>query len=401
MRAIARWWRTRWNDARRAMATCWHRAHCRSASRCRPTAGYLLGSIPTAVLVGRRRRVDLRTVGDRNPGYWNAKEALGRRAALPVLVGDVAKGAAGGGDRAGRRRRGDWWLGYVGGGGGDGRPRLAAVRPLPRRPQRGDLRRRAGVLAPAAAALAIGAGVAVGRATDSSASGIRAGFGAYPVAQLLIDGPRRTAATGGLMSIVGLRFWLRRASDREARPRQAARSADARADRGGDGDDVGGRRQPVRRRRAGRRRRPCRPACRRGPPAERRPADRHGGRRARRAAAAWASGTTARSTSCRPRPSTPGSGSERPHPRHASRRRLVHPHRQQIRRVERGDGEAGRRHRPHEGDVLDGVVGDGAEAARRQQHARGARHALPVADAAVHAAPASTRRAARRGRRAS
>ena len=55
--------------------------------------GYLLGSIPVAVLVGRARGVDLRRVGDRNPGYWNAKEALGRRAALPVFAGDVAKGA--------------------------------------------------------------------------------------------------------------------------------------------------------------------------------------------------------------------------------------------------------------------------------------------------------------------
>jgi glycerol-3-phosphate acyltransferase PlsY len=58
-------------------------------------AGYLLGSIPVAVLVARARGVDVRRVGDGNPGYWNAKEALGRRAALPVFVGDVAKGAAG------------------------------------------------------------------------------------------------------------------------------------------------------------------------------------------------------------------------------------------------------------------------------------------------------------------
>jgi glycerol-3-phosphate acyltransferase PlsY len=66
----------------------------------------------------------------------------------------------------------------------------------------------AGVLAPTAAVLAIGTGVAVGRATDSAASGIRAGFGAFPVAQVIVEGPVRTAATGGLMSIVGLRFWL-------------------------------------------------------------------------------------------------------------------------------------------------------------------------------------------------
>ena len=54
--------------------------------------GYLLGSIPTADLVSGS--VDLRDVGDRNPGYWNARQALGSRTALPVLVGDVGKGLA-------------------------------------------------------------------------------------------------------------------------------------------------------------------------------------------------------------------------------------------------------------------------------------------------------------------
>ena len=34
--------------------------------------GYLLGSFPTADLVSRTQDVDLRTVGDRNPGWWNA-----------------------------------------------------------------------------------------------------------------------------------------------------------------------------------------------------------------------------------------------------------------------------------------------------------------------------------------
>ena len=55
--------------------------------------GYLIGSIPIANLVSRRRAaIDLRTVGDRNPGFWNARETLGARAAIPVFVGDVAKG---------------------------------------------------------------------------------------------------------------------------------------------------------------------------------------------------------------------------------------------------------------------------------------------------------------------
>ena len=76
--------------------------------------GYLLGSIPVANLVARRRAaIDLRTVGDHNPGYWNAKETLGRRAALPVFVGDVAKGAS---PRSSEWRSppGVWGLAYVG-----------------------------------------------------------------------------------------------------------------------------------------------------------------------------------------------------------------------------------------------------------------------------------------------
>jgi len=170
--------------------------------------GYLLGSIPTAVIVGRRRHVDLRLVGDRNPGWWNAKEELGRRAALPVLLIDVGKGAAGAAIGRVIGRRGQWWLGYVGGAAamvGHAWPLFARFRGGRSVAALGGA---AGVLSPAAAALAIAAGAAVGRATDSSASGIRAGFGAYPVAQVLIEGPVRTAATGGLMSIVGLRFWL-------------------------------------------------------------------------------------------------------------------------------------------------------------------------------------------------
>ena len=40
--------------------------------------GYLLGSLPFALVVARRHGVpDLRQVGDRNPGYWNACELLG------------------------------------------------------------------------------------------------------------------------------------------------------------------------------------------------------------------------------------------------------------------------------------------------------------------------------------
>jgi acyl phosphate:glycerol-3-phosphate acyltransferase len=212
---VARWasastmrrWRTRWNDASRAMGHAgtvrlWVRIAAPMA------AGYLLGSIPTAVIVARRRHIDLRAVGDRNPGWWNAKEELGRRAALPVLVVDIAKGAAGAGVGRLVARPGEWWPGYAGGAAamvGHAWPVFARFRGGRSVATLGGA---AGVLSPLSALLAIGAGVVAGRATRSSASGIRVGFGTYPVAQVIVDGPYRTAATGGLMTIVGLRFWM-------------------------------------------------------------------------------------------------------------------------------------------------------------------------------------------------
>lgn len=60
--------------------------------------GYAFGCIPVANLVARRHgTADLRSIGDRNPGYWNARERLGRRQALPILFLDAGKGAAGAG----------------------------------------------------------------------------------------------------------------------------------------------------------------------------------------------------------------------------------------------------------------------------------------------------------------
>ena len=43
--------------------------------------------------MARGHGVDPRDVGDRNPGYWNVKERLGPRAAVPVFAGDTLKGA--------------------------------------------------------------------------------------------------------------------------------------------------------------------------------------------------------------------------------------------------------------------------------------------------------------------
>jgi len=53
---------------------------------------YLLGSIPTGLLIARSRGVDIRTVGSGNIGATNAFRALGKGWGLTVLLIDFAKG---------------------------------------------------------------------------------------------------------------------------------------------------------------------------------------------------------------------------------------------------------------------------------------------------------------------
>jgi glycerol-3-phosphate acyltransferase PlsY len=53
---------------------------------------YLLGTFPTAVLVGRRRGFDPTAAGSGNPGASNTTRIGGRRAGALVLLGDAGKG---------------------------------------------------------------------------------------------------------------------------------------------------------------------------------------------------------------------------------------------------------------------------------------------------------------------
>ncbi|WP_210367274.1 glycerol-3-phosphate 1-O-acyltransferase PlsY [Bacillus sp. REN3] len=56
-------------------------------------AAYLIGSIPTALLIGKCFfNVDIRDHGSKNPGATNTFRVLGKRAAVTVLLVDVAKG---------------------------------------------------------------------------------------------------------------------------------------------------------------------------------------------------------------------------------------------------------------------------------------------------------------------
>ena len=56
--------------------------------------GYLLGSIPSAYIVGRLRKgVDIRQVGSRNVGALNVAKEIGMAYGIAVLIVDVAKGS--------------------------------------------------------------------------------------------------------------------------------------------------------------------------------------------------------------------------------------------------------------------------------------------------------------------
>jgi acyl phosphate:glycerol-3-phosphate acyltransferase len=173
------------------------------------TAGYLVGSVPVANLVARRHGIaDLRTIGDRNPGYWNAREHIGIRAARPVLVGDVGKGvvAAALGAAIGSATDGPWWTPSLGGGAAmvghafpvfagwrGGRSVLVFVGTST-------------VAAPVAATAAVTTFGIAWSATGRFDRAARLGVAAFPLIQLVVDGPRRTAVTGVLMTFVGLRF---------------------------------------------------------------------------------------------------------------------------------------------------------------------------------------------------
>ncbi|WP_077210721.1 glycerol-3-phosphate 1-O-acyltransferase PlsY [Bacillus dakarensis] len=57
-------------------------------------AAYLIGSIPTALIIGKLFfHVDIRDHGSNNPGATNTLRVLGKRAGIAVLLVDVGKGA--------------------------------------------------------------------------------------------------------------------------------------------------------------------------------------------------------------------------------------------------------------------------------------------------------------------
>lgn len=167
--------------------------------------GYLIGSIPIANLVARRAGTpDLREVGDKNPGFWNAKAHLDRRSSTFVFIGDVLKGAL---PVAIALLVGlEWWQSYLVG--------LAAIAghawPLFARFRGGK-----GVLtwvgaqvllAPLAAASAIAALGLAWFVRRNFVHAVRFAVILFPFVQIVIEGPWRTAMSGALMTLIGLRF---------------------------------------------------------------------------------------------------------------------------------------------------------------------------------------------------
>jgi glycerol-3-phosphate acyltransferase PlsY len=178
--------------------------------------GYALGAIPVASTVARAHGVDLRRVGDGNPGAWNALAALGPRRAAPVFLGDGLKGLAAG--LAGLALAGD--LGAYAGVAG---AMLGHAFPAwnPRGGGKSVMAFAGGAFAfaPAAALVCLAACLAASAVT-SFRWGARVGIFGIPVAQLAFAPVEHVMATGGLMALIGLRYaprlWAR------LRPRAAA-----------------------------------------------------------------------------------------------------------------------------------------------------------------------------------
>ncbi|GAA0942630.1 glycerol-3-phosphate acyltransferase [Actinocorallia libanotica] len=172
--------------------------------------GYLLGSVPVAVLVARAHGFDPRRVGDRNPGFWNMKEQLGPRGSAPVFAGDLLKGVcagllgllcaqAGGAPSGtatvyaavGAAMIGHAWPAFAGFRGG--RSVLTFVGGF-------------AVICPPAFLIALLVLAVVAAAARSFAVGARAAVFGAPVLQLLFAPAEHVAATGLLMTLIGLRF---------------------------------------------------------------------------------------------------------------------------------------------------------------------------------------------------
>jgi glycerol-3-phosphate acyltransferase PlsY len=166
--------------------------------------GYLFGSIPTAVMVGRRMGFDPRAFGDGNPGWWNMRKLAGDNRAWIVFVLDIIKGiipvAVAG------NLWGPWWWAYV--------AALFAVVghafPVFANFRGGrsvlTFMGAMAVIAPQAVAATVLAGLLVAVATRTFAYGARVMVFGVPFVQLIFQPAERVGLTVLVMSFIGLRF---------------------------------------------------------------------------------------------------------------------------------------------------------------------------------------------------
>ena len=181
--------------------------------------GYLLGSVPFAVLVARAHGVDLYRTSDGNPGAWNALEQLGPRRAWPAFAGDRRKGTLAG--LAGLGLAGPWGA-YV----GVAAAMLGHAFPLFARFRGGkSVMTFAGgafALAPLAAAAALALCVVAAGAKRDFGFGARVGVFSFPLFQLAVSPVNQVAATGALMTLIGALFVLKRGTSGRASSDSAA-----------------------------------------------------------------------------------------------------------------------------------------------------------------------------------
>ena len=169
-------------------------------------AGYFCGCLPVSSLTARHYSVDLYATGDRNPGAWNALEQLGARRAWPAFVGDGLKAFV---PVAVAHLAGGYWVAFAAAAGA----MLGHAFPLPD-PRRGGKAvmcfvGAAFALSPAAAA-ACAVLAAIVTITSGFAWGARIAVFAFPLVQLVTDPVAHVAATGALMTFIGVLFIVRR-----------------------------------------------------------------------------------------------------------------------------------------------------------------------------------------------
>jgi len=167
--------------------------------------GYLIGSIPVADAIARRAGApNLRDVGDKNPGFWNSRTVLSRNQSLTIFVGDLLKGVIS--VVIAQELSNDWRVWFL----GAAAAMIGHAWPMFARFQGGrsvlTWVGAAIVLSPLPAAFCVLMFVLFWAATRDFSHGVKIGVVLYPFAQWYADGVWFAAATGVLMSIIGVRF---------------------------------------------------------------------------------------------------------------------------------------------------------------------------------------------------